>query len=100
MSLESICVLLEDFYLLLTYISKTTVFDRNCIKRYGEIVIEVSEKTIIDMHNSLFSVMNTTKISNKFFETVGKLKSFGTSLTNQNKIHKIVKSRSNSGNDC
>jgi hypothetical protein len=43
---------------------------------------------------------HSIKIGNRFFEGVAKFKYLGTTLTDQNCIHKELKSRLNSGKAC
>jgi hypothetical protein len=43
---------------------------------------------------------HSIKVANRFFEYVAKLKYLGTTLTDQNCMQEVIKSRLNSGNAC
>jgi hypothetical protein len=51
-------------------------------------------------HSQKIGKMHTIKIANRSFEYVAKFKYLGTTLTDQNCMHKEIKSRINSGNAC
>jgi hypothetical protein len=68
-----------------------------------EIGLEVNpEKTMYMLmsHSQKIGQKHNVKIVNRSFEDVAKFKYIGTTLTDQNYVHKEIKSRLNSGNAC
>jgi hypothetical protein len=68
-----------------------------------EVGLEVNpEKTkyILMSHSQKIGKKHSIKTANRSFEDVAKFKYLGTTLTDQNCIHKEIKSSLNSGNAC
>jgi glycerol-3-phosphate O-acyltransferase len=67
------------------------------------VLLEVNpEKTkcILISHSQKIGQRHSIKIANRSFEDVAKFKNLGTTLTDQNCMHKEIKSRLNSGDTC
>jgi hypothetical protein len=58
------------------------------------------EKSKEMLHNQKIRQKHSRKIGNRSFEDVAKFKCLGTTLTEQNCLHKEIKSRPNAGNAC
>jgi hypothetical protein len=56
--------------------------------------------TVLMSHNQKIGQKHSIKIVNRCFEDVVKFRYFGTTLTDQNCMHKEIKSRLNLGNAC
>jgi hypothetical protein len=85
--------------------------NKNIIKKNRKALLDASKETGLDVNTEKTKYMfimsdhqitgqNHTKVANKSFENVEMLKYLGTMITNQNYIHKEIKSRLNSGNAC
>jgi hypothetical protein len=57
-------------------------------------------KYMLMSHSQKTGQKHSIKIANRSFEDVAKFKCLGTTLTDQNHMHKEIKSRLNSGNAC
>jgi hypothetical protein len=64
-----------------------------------EINAEKTKYMIMSRHPNSGPNQNI-RTANELFENVAKFKYLGTTLTNQNDIHDVIKSRLNSGNAC
>jgi hypothetical protein len=83
----------------------------NTIKENSETLVEASREvsleinaektTSVIMSRHPYSGQNQNiRIANESYESVATFKCLGTTLTNQNDIHDLIKSRLNSGNAC
>jgi hypothetical protein len=57
-------------------------------------------KYMLMSHSQKIGQKHSIKIANRSFENVAKFKYLGTTLTDQNCMHKEIKSTLNSGNTC
>jgi hypothetical protein len=81
-------------------IKKNTEAVLDASKEVGLEVNQENTKYMLMSHNQKIEQKHGIKIANRSFEDVVKFKYLGTTLTDQNCMHKEIKSRINSGNAC
>jgi hypothetical protein len=72
----------------------------NAIMEIGLEVNPEKTKYMLMSRSQKIGQKHSTKLANRSFEYAAKFKYLGTTLTNQNCVHKEIKSRLNSGNAC
>jgi sorting nexin-29 len=81
-------------------IKKNTEALSDASKEVGLEVTPEKTKYMLMSCSQKIGQKHSIKIVNRFFEDVAKFKYLGTTLTDQNYMHKDIKSRLNSGNSC
>jgi hypothetical protein len=81
-------------------INKNTEALLDASKEVGLEVNQEKTKYMLMSHSQNTGQKHTIKIVNRSFEDVAEFKYLGTTLTDQNHMHKEITSRLNSGNAC